>query len=632
MALANDRRLEGDEAAIREARIVLTTPRKRLAAEIAWLPGLEEDEIRRALAAKNEHPSALLPTLARANLMADWLMEADSWTVSGLAAWQIAALAAAHDRIRADKVTTAVNESRLAAGVPMASQQDVVEELRDRGNHFRDAMERCLDGLAFKRMVEVVTVVVHRATLGGSRHAPQLIDSLIDSYYERKVREKMAAKRHEIGKLVSQVRGRTGVDVASIVAQLERAVVAWDVMAQPTQVSLASRGMSHSPSDEIMREVRTLAVELFNKHGLLEVARSLTNTLRGVFAEMEPITEILDKDVSTFDGIAKRMEAAVGRRSGAHTSEPSAHTSGTQVAPKPVGSHDNRRVREKRLGLALVFCAAAIWIMIAIASESNRSTHSGSSMSRSVPSATQTAPLTRSETPSTNFDYSTPPVGTNEQERGLSEHDVHSLPEIRWCLRQDIRIETWRPLAMTDRQIAVFNQVVEDYNGRCVSYSYYQESMTTAQREVSFRRSEIITEARRFPPWRLSGRTPNSNSTYLMPTRPPVTIVEDALDTFGRVATGRWVATGRGSDTVPLLLPAGTYVASTTVVGARGLARIQAKQLDHGPFWLSGFGSSIRGHDKFSLFSPEVLEVNVNVSQNAEWTIRIEKVANREEY
>ena len=627
MALANDRRLDGDEAAIREARVVLTNPRKRLAAEIAWLPGLEEDEIRQALAAKNEHPSALLPTLARANLMADGLVEADSWTSSGLAAWRIVELAAAHDRIRADKVTTVVNESRLAAGVPMASQQDVVEQLRDRGNHFRDAMERCLDGLAFERMVEVVTVVVHRATLGGTRLAPPLIDSLIDSYYERKVHEKMAARRQEIGKLVSQVRGRVGVDVAGIVAQIEREVKAWDVMAQPTQVSLASRGMSHTPSDEIMREVRNFAIELFNKHGLLKVAQNLTKTLRKVFAEMEPITELLDKDVSALDGIAKRVGAAVGRGSGAHTSGSLAHAGGTRAVRKPVGSHHERKVHEKRRWRVAAFfvgCAFTIWILVAIAGESNRSTRSGSSgTSRSVPDALRPAPPARSKTPSTNLDYSTSPVGTD---------DVHSVPEIRWCLRQDIRIETWRSLAMTDRQIAAFNQVVEDYNGRCGSYSYYQESMTTAQREVSSRRSEIITEARRFPPWRLSGRTPNSNSTYLMPTRPPVTIVEDALDTFGRVATGRWIATGRGSDTIPLLLPAGTYAASTTVVGARGLARIQAKQLDHGPFWLSGFGSSIRGHEKFSLVSPEVLEVDVNVSQNAEWTIRIEKVPNREEY
>ena len=357
IALANDRRLDGNEGTIREARSTLLTPRKRLAAEIAWLPGLEGEEIRQVLAAKNEHPDVArrmtdLPALARANLMADGLVEADLQVVlsSDLAEW-IVQLAVAHDHIRSDKVTTAVNEARLASGVPMASQQDVVDELRGRRNHFRDAMERCLDGFALERMVEVVTLVVNLATQVGARHAPPLIDGLIDSYYERRVREKMAVKRQEIGKLVSQVRGRVGVGVANIVAQIECAVVAWDVMAQPTQVSLASRGMSHSASNEIMYEVRNLAVDLFNKHHLLDVAQRLTKTLREVFAEMEPITELLDKDVSALDGIAKRVEeAAVGRRSGTHPSGSPAHAGGTRATRKPVGPHQGHKMHEKGHG------------------------------------------------------------------------------------------------------------------------------------------------------------------------------------------------------------------------------------------------------------------------------------------
>ena len=341
MALANDRRLDGDEAAVREARSILITPRKRLAAEIAWLPGMKADEVRQVLAAREKHPDVGLrmsrpPALARANLMADGLVEADPTTIQSLAEW-IVELAAAHDHIRADDVTTAVNEARLEAGVPMASQQDVVEELGGRRSHFRDGMERCLDGLAFSRMVEVVTSVVNLATQEGARHASPLIDNLVDSYYERKVREKMAASRQEIGKLVSQVRERVGGNVAGIVAQIERAVRGWDVMAQPTQVSLASRGMSHPASDEIMREVRNLAIELFNEHGLLQVTQSLTKTLREVFAEMEPITEVLDKDVSALDGIADKWNALA-----AHASR-SVHAGGTRTAQTAASNDSSPR-------------------------------------------------------------------------------------------------------------------------------------------------------------------------------------------------------------------------------------------------------------------------------------------------
>ena len=342
IALANDKRLDSDEAAVREAQSILTTPRKRLAAEIAWLPGVEAEETRQVLATMDEHPDTglrmdHLPALPRANLLADGLVRAGSATVSshGLAVW-IVELASAHERIRPDSVTTAVNEARSAAGVPIASQQDVAEGLRNRRGHYADAMEQCLDGMSLSPLVKVVTAVVNFATEEGARHAPVLIDNLVDSYYERRVNEKMALGGKQIATLVSQVRGHVGsgtlVRVRDVVAQIESRLREWDIMAQPIQVSLASRGMSHPPSSEIMHEVRELAVELFNKHGLLEVAHGLTETLREVFAEMEPITEVLDKDVSTLDGIAKRVDAAPSRRITAPARPHRAHTARPRVA------------------------------------------------------------------------------------------------------------------------------------------------------------------------------------------------------------------------------------------------------------------------------------------------------------
>ena len=347
IALANDKRLEldSDEAAVREAQSILITPRKRLAAEIAWLPGMEAEEIRRVLAVmdgKRLHAGLKmdrLHPLARANLLADGLVRAGSAPSFHELAERIVELASAHEHIRPDKVTTAVNEARLAAGVPMASPQDVAEGLQSRRGHYSDAIEQCLDGMAWASMVIVVTSVVNLATQEGARHAPALIDNLVDSYYERKVREKMVAKRKEIAKLVSQVRGHVGrgtlARVPAVVHEIESKVREWDVLAQPVQVSLASRGMSHSPSDEIMHEVRNLAVELFNKHGLLEAAQGLIKTLREVFAEMEPITEVLDKDMSALDGIAKRVGPGAVREVATHGSRTAHSARARSARPLP---------------------------------------------------------------------------------------------------------------------------------------------------------------------------------------------------------------------------------------------------------------------------------------------------------
>ena len=327
VALAKEKSFGGDEEAVRQAQGILLTPRKRLAAEIAWLPGVEPDQIGELLSVVRT-ASVLprdLPALARANLLAHMLvhhritLDVGARQPGAVAefAKRIALLAGAHQAARADEMTTFVNEGRLAAGVPMASKQDVIDELRDRATSFRDTIEHCLDNLPLPVMVEIVTATVNVASRSGSRHAPALIDSLIDSYYERRMSGKMDEHKKEITALVSQIRK----DVASghivnvkrsRLEEVKRSLRAWDVLAQPVQVSFASRGMSHLPSDEIMHDTRNLAVELFNKYGVvfLSDVRGLTKTLRQVFAEMEPITELLDKDVATLDDLAAKATKA----------------------------------------------------------------------------------------------------------------------------------------------------------------------------------------------------------------------------------------------------------------------------------------------------------------------------------
>lgn len=319
VALAKEKSFGGDEEAVREAQSILLTPRKRLAAEIAWLPGVEPERIGELL--WGLHSSASwraaaawatgwnTPSLAGANLLAHMGHYVDD----GSLAWWVSLLAAAQRRVQADEVTALVNEARVAAGLPRASKQDVTEELRDRANSYLDTIERCLDTLETQRMAVVVTSVVNTATRKGTTHASALVDTLIDSYYDRRVSGTMDERRKGIENLAARVRadasGGRIARVPAIVGEIERALRAWDVLAQPIQVSLASRGMSHPPSDEIMRDTRNLAVFLINEHGVvfLEVARSLTETLRKVFAEMEPITEVLDEDAATLDGIAAKV-------------------------------------------------------------------------------------------------------------------------------------------------------------------------------------------------------------------------------------------------------------------------------------------------------------------------------------
>ncbi|WJW74700.1 peptidoglycan-binding domain-containing protein [Thiohalobacter sp. IOR34] len=82
--------------------------------------------------------------------------------------------------------------------------------------------------------------------------------------------------------------------------------------------------------------------------------------------------------------------------------------------------------------------------------------------------------------------YTKPSVGTN---------NILSVPEIRWCVRESIRIEAMRNVINTNKGIDAFNRIVNDYNRRCGSYRYRRGSQQRAERDVEVYRSQIVAEA-----------------------------------------------------------------------------------------------------------------------------------------
>ncbi len=104
--------------------------------------------------------------------------------------------------------------------------------------------------------------------------------------------------------------------------------------------------------------------------------------------------------------------------------------------------------------------------------------------------AAPTAPTAQNpsptDTPNLLIQYEKPPVGTN---------NVLTLPQICWCIRENIRIEAMRNFTDTDTGIEEFNRIVDDYNGRCGSYRYREGSLETARRNVEAYRDQIVSEA-----------------------------------------------------------------------------------------------------------------------------------------
>ncbi|MEL4273927.1 peptidoglycan-binding domain-containing protein [Shewanella xiamenensis] len=139
--------------------------------------------------------------------------------------------------------------------------------------------------------------------------------------------------------------------------------------------------------------------------------------------------------------------------------------------------------------LGIIGVIFVIWL-INNGGQSNKKTSytpPSSSQSYSYPQSTP-APAVQSPstTQSAGLQYTKPSVGTN---------NVLSVPEIRWCIREGIRIEAMRDVIDTNAGIDEFNRIVNDYNSRCGNYRYRQGSQSQAERDVEAYQSQIVSEA-----------------------------------------------------------------------------------------------------------------------------------------
>lgn len=91
-----------------------------------------------------------------------------------------------------------------------------------------------------------------------------------------------------------------------------------------------------------------------------------------------------------------------------------------------------------------------------------------------------------------------PPPNTSPSmtfEKPATGTATFSAANIRWALKEEIKLEAMRNLVTTDAGIDAYNAMIDDYNSRAGEYRYYQADMDRAKRDVESMRSQIVTEA-----------------------------------------------------------------------------------------------------------------------------------------
>lgn len=324
LELVTERGALGDPDTCARARANLTHPRKRLSAEMAWLAGVAPRRAAEAVTMLQSDPRGAaamdgMPPLARANLMAAAVPRLGDAAENAELTEAILELGRLFSAIDAEQVRTLVNEDRTVAGLPEVTELSAVEEvLTERRGHFRQAMKVALDRIPSRRLVHVVTDAVARATQQGTVHAPILLDDLVDAY-EIEAHRFLDAEAASVEKLVGAVRKAVAArlpreHLERLYRRIEVVIRNWDLVAQPIQLSSRSRGRNHDISHRVAAAVRSLAVDLFNSHDLLEDSKRLTALLQEAFAKVPQLVEKTEEDAKAIGGIEAQRERSAQER------------------------------------------------------------------------------------------------------------------------------------------------------------------------------------------------------------------------------------------------------------------------------------------------------------------------------
>jgi hypothetical protein len=314
--LADERGLLLNSSECSQACSDLTNPRKRLSAEVAWLPKLSPKNAERIVTWLSKPVQAIPPSttldapspMARANIFASGLQKLARYNSNNVAQW-VLPLARAFEDINPEELCAIINEERIVSGFSEVTDLSEVEaEIQERRRHYGQAIKSALDNLSPRELVKAVTEVVESATDDGKVQGPILIDDMVD-LYEVEALTFLEKEEENIKALIEKLNTAADVErpdstLVPMVNQLSQVVRNWDTVAQPIQVSTKSRGLGHAASYRIAGLVRELAIHFFNEHGKLDFSKQLTNMLQEVFEEVSEVAEQTAGDTNALNEIA----------------------------------------------------------------------------------------------------------------------------------------------------------------------------------------------------------------------------------------------------------------------------------------------------------------------------------------
>jgi len=301
---AEEKSLTLDEDLCMQARTELANPRNRLAAEIAWLPGLTPRHAERLVGMLRENPDQVfeeegLPPLVRANLMASAISVLEP--SRSLEDWvtRIIAFSQAVEAISADAVMADIDRDRAEAGFPEVKSADsVTEALRDRRQAYQAGLREAVDTLPSTTLVQLATRLANETTASGTKYSSWLIHAFID-FYVAGIDSFLSKEGGNITLLTDKIvevapSGPTAI--TPLLEMFSQAARNWMFVTKPIQVIRRSMGLYDPASDTLAERIRLLMLLLFNEYTMIDASRQLLRLGQELFGDIETLARQMDAD------------------------------------------------------------------------------------------------------------------------------------------------------------------------------------------------------------------------------------------------------------------------------------------------------------------------------------------------
>lgn len=314
--LAEEKSLLSDTDECMKAKDILITPRRRVSAEVAWLPGVDPSFyglLFRYLESPNEElPNITMAPIASANLRATKLSRYTDLLSSGILEWALE-IAQKSEAIQPEEVREVLNDDRSVARFPEAATSDVNDEIRNQKSYYSKTVTAVLENLSVKARARTMTSLLETSTSNGRYQCPTLIRDLMPAY-ELSVQDSLEQYKRIIEAQDEQLRAMADArnpdtTLSQIVDQLLESLREWDTLAQPIQLSRRSTGQRHDVSFEMARRFRHLAADLFIEYRKPDLSRKILNTLKNVFSEVPEIVEQIVEDSNALEEQAPLVES-----------------------------------------------------------------------------------------------------------------------------------------------------------------------------------------------------------------------------------------------------------------------------------------------------------------------------------